>query len=130
MRAVAQQNSITLPKSLLARFCATCSLIHVPGANCAVRARVSVRSKQSRERIGRRITRKTLLVVRSCWTCGVETRQPCESDAQGDPRSGSRALGRPASPVQPRAGGRTSSPAQPTADLFGSGSDFIAFTSL
>ncbi|KAG8463030.1 hypothetical protein KFE25_001803 [Diacronema lutheri] len=34
MRLVAQQQRVALPKAMLARFCAACSLIHVPGVNC------------------------------------------------------------------------------------------------
>lgn len=122
-----------LPRSTLARLCGTCSLIHVPGSNCSIRLRVCARSQRSKTRIGRRTTRKTLQLVRSCWTCGADTRQPCDDpDApldprQAAPRMASRGGGGGGVARAPAAAAAPHQPAPPALDLFGLGSEFIAF---
>lgn len=131
MRLVAQQQRVALPKAMLARFCAACSLIHVPGVNCDVRVRVTTRSRRSRVRIGARAKSKKLAVVRSCWACGTATRQPCDIDVQAETRSAPRDTR--TRPVPSRTGaavvdGRALA-ARLSADLFGLGSEFIAFSS-
>lgn len=138
LRLVAQQQQLTLPRSMLARFCATCSLIHVPGFNCDVRVQLTTCSRRSRVRIGARVKSRKLAVVRNCWECGAATRQRCDADAPAEPRGaqrGARASQVPAMAAARGGGGggggaRVPPCASAQLDLFGLGSEFIAFSSL
>lgn len=133
MRQVAQQQHIALPKATLARFCDACGLIHIPGFNSDVRVRLTTRSRRSRARIGARVKSKALVVVRSCWECGAATRQQCDAEAQPEPRGAQRGAGAAQAPAMgaSRAGGSQVPPRSGSSqlDLFGLGSEFIAFSS-